>query len=264
MIWQITRDTDFSVSLLLPTWRGKRMYSHYKAYGLGYSFCQFFGIDEDGMLLRINDTILVCLGEASESQCEEIASFIQMHMPHRVECSASVREKIILRLVGYQALHRTMFELCDNPTIGDIPSEEEDIEFHPSLAEVYHILSEGFPHLQDYALWLTDTSHRIRHGVSLTLLYRHNTTASILYDIEDTVLIGQVATLPEARGQGAARLFLQWIARYLAVHGKRAILYALDVRESFYREIGFRAIESEYVLERESDRDENPQKGQLM
>ena len=44
---------------------------------------------------------------------------------------------------------------------------------------------------------------------------------------------------------------------------KQAVLYALDIRESFYSEIGFKAIETEYVLERTEDAQDQITKGLL-
>ena len=49
----------------------------------------------------------------------------------------------------------------------------------------------------------------------------------------------------------------------LAREGKQAALFALDVRISFYREIGFQEIESEYVLERQDIPKEQQEKGAL-
>ena len=46
------------------------------------------------------------------------------------------------------------------------------------------------------------------------------------------------------------RDFLHWIANDLEALGKTGILYALDIRKSFYEEIGFTLIESEFVWER--------------
>ena len=43
----------------------------------------------------------------------------------------------------------------------------------------------------------------------------------------------------------------------------RAALFALDVRISFYREIGFQEIASEYVLERQDIPKEQQEKGAL-
>ncbi len=258
MIRQIEHDSELNIPLLRQSWRGRKMYSYYRAYGLDYSFCQFYAVGERGVMLRLNDTVLIC--DAQEEDAENLSLFLQMHQPFRVECNEPVRTLLAECLPEYRSLHRTMFELVPDAVAKDV---EDAVEFNPPLAEVYEILSAGFPNLQDYALWLTDTSHRCRHGVSRVLTYRKDTTASIMFDIDGHVLVGQVATRPEARGLGHARIFLRWLAGFLAQFGKTAVLYALDVRESFYREIGFKALETEYVLERIEQEKDNLQKGRL-
>lgn len=258
MIRQLEQDSELNIDLLRQSWRGRKMYSYYRAYGLNYSFCQFYAVGENGVMLRLNDTVLIC--DAEESETENLAVFLQMHRPFRIECNEPVRSQLAELLPEYRSLHRTMFQLVPD----EIPVDAEDaVEFNPPLAEVYKILSAGFPNLQDYALWLTDTSHRCRHGVSRVMTYRKDTTASIMFDIDNHVLVGQVATRPEARGLGHARIFLRWLAGFLAQFGKTAVLYALDIRESFYREIGFRVIETEYVLERMEQEQDSLQKGRL-
>ena len=233
------------------------MYSYYKAYGIDYPFCQFYTVGEEGVMLQFNSTVLIV--NAEESETENLAAFLKMHQPFRIECNEPVREKLSWLLPEYQSLHRTTFELQPDKNNA---FEEEEVEFNPSLEEVYQILQQGFPNLEDYALWLTDTSHRCRHGVSHILTYKNSTTATIMFDIDNHVLVGQVATLPEARGLGHARAFLRWLAGFLAQFDKKAVLYALDIRESFYREIGFKVVDTEYVLER-SDAPDNLTKGLL-
>ena len=75
--------------------------------------------------------------------------------------------------------------------------------------------------------------------------------------------MGQVATKIASRGGGFARRFLTWLAAYLEQQGKTAVLYALDIRESFYREIGFKAVSEEYVLEKSKNGSDNILKGKL-
>lgn len=258
MIRQLEHDEELNTELLRRSWRGRKMLSYYKAYGLQYSFCQFYAVGEQGILLRLNDTVLI--DHAAPEDTENLAIFLEMHQPFRIECNEPVRAALAALLPAYRSLHRTLFQLIPDT----IPVDAEDaVEFNPPLAEVYEILQAGFPNLQDYALWLTDTSHRCRHGVSRVMTYRKDTTASIMYDIDNCVLVGQVATRPEARGLGHARVFLRWLAGFLAQFDKIAVLYALDVRESFYREIGFQALETEYVLERMEQEKDNLQKGRL-
>ena len=76
-------------------------------------------------------------------------------------------------------------------------------------------------------------------------------------------MIAQVATRAAARGSGYARQFLRWLAGFLEQFGKHAVLLALDIRVSFYREIGFHPLETEYVLERMDHDAEAIQKGKL-
>ena len=258
MIKLIARDCDLNTYLLRKTWRGRRMYSYYKAYGLGCPFCQFFTVGEEGVMLLYNSTMLIVNAPAED--CEDLALFIRMHQPFRIEVDEPMRALLDAVLPEYESLHRTTFELLPDEAA---QSAEEFVEFNPSLEDVYRILSAGFPNLQDYSLWLTDTSHRCRHGVSHVMTYKNSTTATIMFDIDDHVLVGQVATLPEARGLGHARIFLRWLALFLAQFNKQAVLYALDIRESFYREIGFRAIAEEFVLERTEDAQDQITKGLL-
>ena len=58
-------------------------------------------------------------------------------------------------------------------------------------------------------------------------------------------------------------MFLRWLAGWLAQFDKKAVLYALDIRESFYREIGFTVIDTEYVLEHSADAQDSITKGLL-
>lgn len=255
MIKEINSAEEISADFLVQNCCGRRILSYFNAYGTGYDFCRFFKSVES-VILIINSTMLIC-GENFEP--EEINIFVDMHKPFRIEGNQRVISMI--KNSGYVSLHRTTFQLVasENP----VPENESDINFSPKLDDVYSILNEGFPNLSDYPLWLADTSHRVRHGISRVMTYKSCTTASISYDINDYVLVSQVATRVSARGSGYARCFLTWLAGYLKKQGKTAVLYALDIRESFYREIGFKAISEEFVLERAKNNNENILKGKL-
>lgn len=253
MIRQIENSGEISRDFLAETWCGKRMLSYFSAYGTGYDFCRFFKSGKSTILL-INSTMLVI---GNEFDSDEINVFVDMHRPFRIEGDQNTLS--LIKNESYRPLHRTTFQL----TAGNKPSaDESDINFSPKLDEVYEILNEGFPSIADYPLWLADTSHRIRHGISRVLTYKASTTATLSFDIDGCVLAAQVATRVSARGSGYARRFLTWLADYLDAQGKNAVLYALDIRESFYREIGFKAVSEEFVLEIEKN-DENILKGKL-
>ena len=183
-----------------------------------------------------------------------------MNQPFRIEGDQKILAGID-RGERYQVLNRTVFELV--PDENSYKFAEEFVDFDPYLPDVYQILSEGFPNISDFSLWYTDTSHRCRHGISRVFTYRNSTTASIVFDIGNEALIGQVATRVSARGSGYAREFLKWLALFLNNNGKRAFLLALDVRVSFYREIGFREVMHEFVLERVDVEKDSVTKGRM-
>ncbi|MGN0613690.1 MAG: N-acetyltransferase [Porcipelethomonas sp.] len=256
MIRQVDDESLINREKLLETCCGRKILSYLMAYGTGYDFCRFY-INENGcIILLINSTLLIDGGDFSK---EELAGFVLMNAPFRIEGDGKA-VAMLEGTEGYRKLHRTLFRLVPG---GENTAGQSDIEFEPDLDEVYSILSEGFPNLIEYPLWLTDTSHRIRHGISRVFAYKGSTTASIVYDIDDHVLVGQVATKISARGSGYARSFLRWLAEYLSNQNKTALLYALDTRESFYREIGFEVYSSEYVLERIDNKNESAVKGKL-
>lgn len=256
MICRINDRNEINCKALAETHLGKKMLSYLEAYGTNYDFCRFYVNDSGSVLLIINSTLLI---SGSSFEKEELCGFAAMHQPFRIEGDQKAI-KLLSDIEGYHSLHRTWFRL-----IGDnsIDVDENDIEFNPPLDEVYEILSEGFPNLLEYPLWLTDTSHRVRHDISRVFVYKNSTTASIVYDIDGTVLVGQVATRLSARGSGYARKFLKWLAGYLEKQDKKAYLNALDTRESFYREIGFEVYASEYVLEKIDNKNESAKKGKL-
>lgn len=263
MIRLITEEKDIDRALLLKTLSGKKMLSYLKAYGVGYDFCRFYEVTDEqgrrGFMFMINSTLIICSDEELDVT-EELELFVEMNLPFRIEGCRHVLDGLSSS-EHYQVLGRTIFELVPDESVDSFA--EEYVDFNPKLTEVYEILSEGFPNIANFSLWYTDTSHRCRHGISRAFIYRGCTTASVAFDIENEVLIAQVATRIASRGSGYAREFLKWLAGFFNNLGKRAYLLALDVRTSFYHEIGFREVEREIVLERKDIEKESVLKGRL-
>lgn len=263
MIRLIDDEKDIDRSLLLKTLSGKKVLSYLKAYGAGYDFCRFYEFIPEsgrgrGICFLMNSTLIIC-GDNELEADDELEMFVAMNLPFRIEGAQRVLEGLSDKK-HYQKLNRTVFELMpDNSHDFD----ETAVDFNPKLTEVYKILSEGFPNIADFSLWYTDTSHRCRHGVSRVFTYKDCTTASAAFDIDNTVLVAQVATKLQSRGSGYAREFLKWLAGFFNNLGKRAYLLALDVRTSFYTEIGFREVEREIVLERKDVEKDSVMKGKL-
>ncbi len=251
MITALTQMTPTLTDFLANSWRGRQILATYDAYGTQYDFCHFFTLDtpdSQGVLLFYNATLLIC-GTGTPPQ-EELSSFITMYAPFRIECPLNYAT-IMATLPQYHSLHRTTFSLT--PFTPSPQFNPHQINPSPNLDDVYAILQEGFPNLLEYPLWLTDTSHRIRHGISQCFTYQNTSTITRLYDRDNYVLIGQVATRVASRGQGIASDFLCYIATMLSRHHKTAALYALDIRDSFYRSLGFTPINEEIVYQRIAD-----------
>lgn len=251
MISELKRATELDRKSLAVCHYGRQILCNMVAYGTKYSFCRFFRLrshDKTAWMMLKNSTLLISTQADFSKDAEaaaELSMFINMHQPFRTEGAQSLLRN--LQLAGYRMLHRSVFRL----EAGGISPvfDEGQIDRAPRLDDVYEILSEGFPNLIAYDLWLTDTSHMVRRGLRQCYTYFNVTAATAIYDYADQVLIGQVATRTAARGKGYARDFLHWIANDLEARGKTGILYALDIRRSFYEEIGFTLLESEYVWE---------------
>lgn len=210
MIQQITAFSPEETAILEQSWRGRQMLAYQQAYGGGYDFCRFFRATDcggTGWLFLFNATLLIC-AEGSVPE-EEIRTFAEMHLPFRIECPAELLP-VLGQIPNYQKLHRATFQLTPSaPSPAFCPDEVNE---SPRLQNVYEILQEGFPNLLEYSLWLTDVSHRCRHGMSKVLTYKNSSTLSLVYDWKGNVLVGQVATKLAQRGSGYARDFLRWIA----------------------------------------------------
>ncbi|MCR5305154.1 MAG: N-acetyltransferase [Oscillospiraceae bacterium] len=265
MIRELKTPAAVNTAALSVCHYGRKILSCLSAYGTKYSFCRFFvlssGQHRAWMMLQ-NSTLLISsqadfTGDIDAA--EELSLFIAMHAPFRVEGAQTLLR--MLSPAGYQALPRSVFQLRPGPVSPAFDPAAVNAE--PRLDDVYEILSEGFPNLIAYDLWLTDTSHMLRRGLRHCYTYCNVTAATAIYDFAGHVLIGQVATKRAARGKGYARDFLHWIANEIDAQGKTAILYALDIRKSFYEEIGFELIESERVWERLHEGDPDGGKGIL-
>lgn len=231
---------------------GRKLLTCLLAYGIHYDFCSFYQLEHHGnnaWLMLQNSTLMMSAQDdfsTHPAAAEELAVFVQMHKPFRVEgCQSLING---LSLDGYRKIRRTVFRL-----VADAPSAQFDpqkVNLTPKLDDVYDILTEGFPNLTEHGLWLTDTSHMVRRGLRRCFTYDQTTAATAVYDYQNHVLIGQVATRASSRGKGYARDFLRYLAGMLQAEGKEAILYALDLRASFYREIGFTQLAEEWVWER--------------
>lgn len=254
MIYQ-TKDIDLAlIGTLRDNNYSRRIKSHFMAYGTAHDFLRFFFLEAKGqrygMFSQFNGALMISTFEGKElpdELLEELAGFVRMLKPFSVELEKKYGDRLLGLLSDeYRGDRRTEFTY--NPT-GRLPKLEVDET--PKLDDVYKILASCFPRLADsYEMWLTDTSHRVRRGLSQSFLMGDYTTATIQYIIDDIALVGHVGTIPEERGKMHARTLLYWIGERLAQEGISVKLFARPHRVSYYDEIGFKAIGIDTVLER--------------
>ncbi len=253
MISKLLNNRDELFSSLEPSHYARRIKSHYYAYSVGYDFSSFFAVQREGVTVGVislfNSSMIVGAVQGytfNDDEIEELAIFIRMNLPHSVELDPIFSSRLYpLVKELYSVDLRTQFAYRGKPQTSDLQVDEV-----PRLDDVFEILSESFPDLEkSYELWLTDTSHRVRHGLSQSFLSDGCTTATIQYIIDGTAVIGQVATKPEFRGRHHARRLLYWIGGRLTADGYDVRLFARPHRVSYYEEIGFAAISHDNVLE---------------
>lgn len=253
MIYQITRLEDAWLDMLESSHYARRIKSHYAAYALKYDFSRLYSVVYDGNTVGVISIFNASMVISNMSGCvfsydmiNEIAQFININMPFSVELDPKYADLLADFISDmYTADNRTEFAFKSS---GKIP--ELDVAECPSLDSVFNILKTSFPSIADsYELWITDTSHRVRRGLSQSFLMGDYTTATIQYIIDKTALIGHVATVPEQRGHFYARRLLYWIGERLTEDGFDVRLMARPHRVTYYEEIGFEAVGHDKVFE---------------
>lgn len=233
----------------------RRIKSHYQAYGTKYDFARFFEIADEvgetaGMIVIFNASMIVSTSENKSLDKDglyELSQFILMNAPLMVEIEVCYSDALRPLLADdYTTDVRTQFEFSSRNALPLMEVNEL-----PKLDDVFKVLASSFPSIADnYELWITDTSHRVRRGLSQSFLLGDYTTATIQYIVDKVALIGHVATVPERRGEFHARRLLYWIGERLTLDGFTVRLFARPHRVSYYEEIGFKELETDIVFER--------------
>ncbi len=233
----------------------RKIKSGYESYGGKYNFCRFFlhKSDENGKLLSVinqfNSTMVIAKAKDtfySDAELSELVTLIMMNMPQTIELSVDTAKRIEGKLTDYISCERTEFEYISKNHTPKMAVKET-----PKLDDVFNVLKTSFPVIaKGYDLWLTDTSHKVRRGLSQCFMLGNYTTATIQYICDNIALVGQVATIPEERGRFHARKLLYWIGEKLNKDGIIVRLFARSNRVSYYEEIGFKELNVDIVFER--------------
>lgn len=207
-------------------------------YGLSCNFCSFYEAvnekNERVLLMSQLGRDYVIKQYSEDFDEEELAAFLRMNRAFGVFLPPSVLKKIE-RFVTCEYLYNNLMEYLGEryfPSSGLM-------EANPSLDDAYEILRHDFKLHRD--IWLTDLSHRIRHGISRLFIYGGACTATVLYDKGD-VFITQVATKEAARGKGLATSLLREIASLTEYRDKRVLLVCRNTKLDFYTKVGFKRV----------------------
>ena len=183
MIYETKEISSELLSGLKPNNYTRRIKSHFAAYGTGYDFLHFYAVEESGEKLGIisvfNASMMISTFKDKrfdDKVLGELAGFILMNKPAAVEFEAEYSDKLAeLTKAEYKGDKRTEFSFVAK---NDIPPL--DVNELPKLDDVFRILAPCFPAIKNsYELWLTDTSHRVRRGLSQSFLLGNYTTATI-------------------------------------------------------------------------------------
>lgn len=233
----------------------RRIKVNFQAYGCRYDFCRFYIIKDAGKNLAVinqfNSTMVISTFEGvtlTDFNLGELETLIEMNKPQTVEMEAGFAKRLVSKLEDYTPCDRTEFEY-----VSKNHSPAMTVNECPRLDDVFAVLKTSFPAVAEgYDLWLTDTSHKVRRGLSQCLMLENYTTATIQYICDKVALVGHVATVPEERGRFHARKLLYWIGEKLDKEGFTVKLFARSHRVSYYEEIGFKEGEKDIVFERKN------------
>lgn len=217
---------------------GYKILAAYLAYGAEYDFCKFYSCG-DGVVHIYNSSMVI------DGKCDtsELEMFIKMLKPATIEMSS---EPTLQIGGGYKQRHRTLFRLKSCSCVMD----NSCVKVNTCAADCHKILAESFENMGSYEDWYVDINHRIRHNVANLYLF-DSTTATQQFNINGFVFLSHIATAEEARGKGAARKLLYYLAEKYEIENCKAYLWALDHRKSFYESIGFVPVAEDILYEME-------------
>ena len=255
MIKQIF-ELDSVFNYLTENYYAYKLISHFKAYGTKYNFCRFYIVElnekTEAIICIFNSSMVVATVKGfycTDAFIEDIITFINMNSPNSIEMDSSISKKFIPIIEKeYSRIERTYFEFVEGNFDRNIIVNE-----NPNLDTVFPILAEGFEEIKNnYELWLTDTSHRVRHGLSKVFLLENHTTATMYFQENGVAFLGNISTSPNYRGKNYARTLLYYLYNNFKKQDIKAYLFAKENRKSFYEQIGFKSILTDIILERKS------------
>lgn len=206
------------------------------SYGIDGHVCQFWMQNEDTLLCRIDDSMVLCSG--ARADWDELAGFLPLSGARVVLCRREEAERL-----GFPV--RTSGWVMLGEAGKDDGAPFCEVEENPSLRELYALLTqcetESF-HAPEFEAFYLDMSHRTRHGEALSVgLRRGGKLAAAAFCTAKTgalAILSGVAVLPQLRGQRLGASVVRELQHRL--HQPRCCVYrAMDEHQSFYERLGF-------------------------
>lgn len=206
------------------------------AYGLDGHICQFWLQNEDTLLCRMDDTMMLCAGEHVD--WEEIKRFLPLTGARVLLCREEEAEHLQLPVLvsGWVMLREN---------VNRDPAPFCQAEENPSLRELHALLTqcetESFraPEFEPFYL---DLSHRTRHGEAVSMGLRRGgrliAAAFCTAKTEMMAILSGVAVLPELRGNGFGSAVVRALQEKLC-QPKQCVYRAQSENQAFYEALGF-------------------------
>ena len=237
---------------------GTKIYSQYQTYGLSDGVLDLWLLlDGDravGAVSRLDGTVTLAADAAADA--DELAAFLaavgcRSYEGERALCErvnavirGGLRSSRILRWGGHLPAGNarpTAAAPCADGVPPGFAAPAED------LGAVYALLcaaDSAFAAQTDYAAWLTEVSHKRRHGLAdiyiLKVDGRIVSTIGIYFKDASRAILAGLATDPGCRGRGYARRLMAHAADAALARGLEPwLLTAEDGIAAFHRACGF-------------------------
>ncbi len=215
-----------------------RITALFKTYGADYDFALFWVQEIDGIpvaaISRIDGNMTLCTNENADF--EELLHFVNAVGFQSLTCSYDDMEK--LGIEPSDSSFTVKFK-------GGKDFKKTNSVKDYDKRKIFDLLCDCGFELGDYGAFLSDVCSRLNKGTASMIAAEENgdlrACAFALFEGENSVLLGAVATSPEARGRGFASAIVSEIASEKS--DKEVFLFCRnDGLEAFYGKIGFETV----------------------
>lgn len=224
-----------------------RITALFRTYGADYDFALFWVQDIDGIpsaaVSRVDGNMTLCTN--GNADFEELLHFVNAVGFQSLTCS-------------YEDMERLGFEPSDSSFTVKFAGGKTSFDVETvndfDKRKIYDLLCDCGFELGDYGAFLSDVCLRLNKGTASMIAAGENGSlracAFALFEGEKSVLLGAVATSPEARGRGYASAIVNRIANEKS--DKDVFLFCRnDGLEAFYSKIGFDTVGRWAIIRRE-------------